>query len=285
MFFVRRRNLLGVSLPQPHSHGLLMFSESNTAALQLVRAEISNLCQTAGHSLDEFSLHCSQRELLDNALQALLSLRGTFDLLELSAARSVAQESLELLQKLPCDQIDAQARHYLETLSYGFALLGRYVDFMAGKAYDVPELLLPLVNQLRLHNGKALLNESAFFPIKMPTTIATAKPLDDLRFSGRRQRLLFQLGLLHVLTRAHAEPGLRLMRNASERLHDMSALPAADVWALTMVLCKSIPTQSPLSSGHKRLFSQTERFLSEQISAAKDMNYAAPAEGLMRGLL
>ena len=262
-----------------------MLSDSNTAALQFVRTEISTLCHNAGNALDEYSTHWSQRELLDTVLQALLSLRGTFDLLELSAARSLAQEALELLQSLPFDEADVRTRQQMETMSYGFALLARYVDFMAGKTHDVPELLLPLINQMRHHNGKAMLPDSAFFPIKLPTALATAKELDDLRFSGRRQRLLFQLGLLHVLTRAHAEPGLRLMSTASERLTDMSPPAAADVWTLTAQLVKAMPKQLPLTATHKRLFSLVERFLNEQLKAAKDSHYAAPAEALLRGLL
>ncbi len=262
-----------------------MFTESNTAALQLVRAELSSLCHNAGNALDEYSMRWSQRELLDTVLQALLSLRGTFDLLELSAARSVAQEALEILQTLPFDEPDDKARAQLESLSYCFALLARYIDFMAGKTHDVPELLIPLVNQLRTHNGKSLVAESAFFPIKLPTAIATAKDLDDLRFSGRRQRLLLQLGLLHVLTRAHADSGLRLMRKAAERLQDMSPTTAADVWHLTHQLAAAMPKQLPLTTSHKRLFSQVERFLAEQLKAAKDGLYAAPSEALLRGLL
>jgi hypothetical protein len=262
-----------------------MFSESNTAALQVVRAELTTLCHNAGTALDEYSNRWDQRELLDTVLQALLSLRGTFDLLELAAARSAAQEALEVLQALPFDQADDYARQQLESLTYCFALLSRYIDFIAGKTHDVPELLLPLINQLRAHNGKSSLNESAFFPIKMPSALATATDLDDLRFSGRRQRLLFQLGLLHVLTRAHADSGLRLMRKASERLGEMSPTLAADVWTLTSQLTQAIPNKLPLTAMHKRLFSQVERYLSEQIKAAKNNHYAQPSEVLVRGLL
>ncbi len=262
-----------------------MFSESNTAALQLVRAEVAALCQNAGYALGEYSSQWSQREHVETALQALLSLRGTFEMLELSAARTVAQEGLELLQTLPFDEPDTKALITLEHLTYGFALLGRYVDYMAGKTHDVPELLLPLINQLRVHNGKTVLSETAFFPIKIPPQLGTAKSLDDLRFSGRRQRLLFQLGLLHVLTRAHAEPGLRLMHNASVRLLEMSPPPAADVWQMMTLLTKAIPLQLPLATAHKRLFSQVERFLNEQLTAAKNNHYAAPTTPVVSGLL
>ena len=258
---------------------------SSTAALQLVRADVLDLLNKAGDGLDQFASNWQQRDGLDEVIQALLSLRGTFELLELPAARRFAQEALEAVQELSFEP-DPAALALLERLSFGCALLGRYVDYIAGKRCDLPELVLPAINGLRQARKLAALPDSAFFAVRVPAVQALAsKGFDELNLVGRRQQLLFQLGVVHVLSQPQPASGLRLIERAAQSL--AGAAPDArhkELWLLTRQYVAALSTELALIPARKRVLGYLERYLAEHLKAAGNGLRSQPPELLWREL-
>ncbi|NQD36896.1 hypothetical protein HPT27_07640 [Permianibacter sp. IMCC34836] len=258
---------------------------SSTAALQLVRSDVLDLLNKAGDGLDQFAQNWQQRDGLDDVIQSLLALRGTFELLELPAARRFAQEALEAVQDLAFEP-DAAALTLLERLSFGCALIGRYVDYIAGKTCDLPELVLPAINGLRSSRKLPLLPESAFFAVRVPAVQALSpKGFDELNLSGRRQHLMLQLGVVHVLSQAQSGPGLRLIDQACRSL--VSSAPDArhkELWLLSRQFVSALEQELVLTPARKRVLGNLERYLAEHLRAANNNLRSLPPELLWRDL-
>lgn len=258
---------------------------SSTAALQLVRNDVLDLLNKAGDGLDTFASNWQQRDGLDDVIQALLALRGTFELLELPAARRFAHEALESVQELSFEP-DPVAVALLEKLSYGCALLGRYVDYIAGKRCDLPELVLPAINGLRQVRKLPLLPDSAFFATRVPSVQAlSAKGFDELNMIGRRQQMLMQLGVVHVLCQPHATAGLRLIERAAQSL--ANAAPDGrhkELWLLTRQFVTALAGELVLTPARKRLLGSLERYLAEHLKAGGNALRSQPPELLWREL-
>ncbi len=262
-----------------------MSVHSSTAALQLVRAELLDLLNRAGDGLDHFAQHWQQREGLDEVIQCLLAVRGTCELLELPAPRRFASEALELIQELPFEP-DSQALTALERLSYGCALTARYLDYVAGKRCDLPELMLPAINALRSLRRHSLLPDSAFFPVRVPSVQALLdKGFTELNMIGRRQHLLFQLGLVHLLRQPLPQPGLTLIGRACQNL--AAAAPDArhrELWLLGRLFAQACGNGLALTAVRRRLFGLLERYLAEHLKAAATTLRSQPPEVLWREL-
>ena len=241
-----------------------------SAALQLVHGELNALLNQIGDHLDLFAKHWQQRQGLEEAINELLVVRGTLELVDMTAARHFTEEALEIVKEMPFEA-DAKALDTVGQVSYGCALLARYFDYIVSKQCDVPELLLPAINQLRQSRRQAPLLDSHFFPVRVPSVrIASSVTFKELNQTGRRQHLLFQMGLLHVVKHGKQGSGLKLCARATEIL-GKSAPDGRhkEFWYLANGVINAMAGELMLTPSRLRWLSQIERYIDKHVEAAR----------------
>lgn len=196
-------------------------------ALSLVRDQLFATIEEAESYLERFIVerHCSS--LLQRAVESIGQIRGALTLIELTGAQLLAHETLQIANDIPAGAGPEHDEH-LMSICRGLHMLRRYLEQLRSGQDEMPELLLPAINALRMAGGEPELPESYFFSVRLdqrpqitePTRLAAR----ERSAQARRMRQMYQVGLLGFLRDVNSLASLRLMARALERsaalLHD-----------------------------------------------------------------
>lgn len=196
-------------------------------ALSLVREQLFATIEEAESYLERFIVerHCSS--LLQRAVESIGQIRGALTLIELTGAELLAHETLQIANDIPAGAGSEHDEH-LMSICRGLHMLRRYLEQLRSGQDEMPELLLPAINALRMAGGEPELPESYFFSVRLdqrpqitePTRLAAR----ERSAQARRMRQMYQVGLLGFLRDVNTMASLRLMARALERsaalLHD-----------------------------------------------------------------
>ena len=237
---------------------------TGATSLSLVRDELFATIEQAELSLEQFIGERSNGNLLQQAVEGLQQIRGTLKLIELTGAEMLAQEMLDQANDIPAgagNERDDQ----LSALSSALYVLRRYLESVDAHRQEIPELLLPTINELRRAGGQPLLPESFFFSARLdqPRPPRTQAASDDVHADGRRLRHMYQVGLLGYIREQNAVASLRLMGRAMERLDSLLGEQAAArlCWIAAGAIEAIIDGQLLPRRSRKQLFSRLDREL------------------------
>ncbi|SDT99273.1 hypothetical protein [Halopseudomonas salegens] len=260
---------------------------TGATSLDLVLQELSSSLSEVEDLLQRFLEDRHNGGLLQQAIEGLQQLRGTLTLIELRGAALLVEEMIALATDIP--EHDAEQHNdALSALCDSLFELERYLEFTRSIEHELPELLLPVSNQLRsLRGGLPPLSEDFFFDLD-PQRLAR-KPWQgnesqlDAR-SMARLRQMYQVGLLTLLRDDDARAAAPLMRRALQRWMDALPQAAANLcWVTDAALEAAEQTPLAMTSERKRLFARIDRqikpFLKQDIAGA-DVD-----RGLMQHLL
>lgn len=258
---------------------------TGATSLNLVRDELFVTMEEAELSLEHFIADRHNGSLLQQAVESLKQVRGTLSLIELAGAELLAQEVLDQATDIPAGagpERDVQ----LAALSNALHVLRQYLEGMDVHRQELPELLLPAINDLRAAGGQPALPESFFFSVRIdqarPRTPPTPLDAAEQAHEGRRMRHMYQLGLLGFL-RDQSQAGLKLMARALARLDSLfSNEPRARVcWIGAAALEAQIDGQLLPRKARKQLFARIDRELKQMLAS---IQYEAP-RSLLKELL
>jgi len=197
---------------------------TGATSLGLVRSELFATIEQAEHSLELFIADRLNVSLLQQAVEYLQQIRGILKLIELAGAELLAQEILLLATDIPAgagQERDGQ----LAALGKALFVLRRYLEGLDSHRQEIPELLLPIINELRQSTGQPSLPESYFFSVRLDQPRPLRRPPDiqpgAANKDGARLRQMYQLGLLNVLREQNLSAALKLMARALGRLDDL----------------------------------------------------------------
>lgn len=195
---------------------------TGATSLGVVRNELFATIEQAEHSLELFIAERHNVSLLQQAVEYLQQIRGILKLIELTGAELLAQEALLLVTDIPAgagQERDGQ----LAALGKALFVLRRYLEGLDSRR-EIPELLLPVINELRQSTGQPSLPESYFFSVRLdqprPIRNVQIQPGEANR-DGGRLRQMYQLGLMNVLREQNLGAALKLMSRALGRLDDL----------------------------------------------------------------
>src|SRR5690606_9177557 len=136
---------------------------------------------------------------------------------------------------------------------------------------EMPELLLPPINALRLAGGQPALPESFFFSVRLdharpPVAVAVREPAARTT-EARRLRHMYQVGLLGFIREDNVSASLKLMGRAFARLDILFAdAPAGRLcWIGSAALEAQLDGQLLPRQSRKQLFSRLDRELRQLI--------------------
>ncbi|HEY1029523.1 MAG TPA: ferrous iron transporter B [Pseudomonas sp.] len=259
---------------------------SGATSLNLVRDELFVTMEEAEQSLEHFIAERHNGSLLQQAVESLQQVRGTLNLIELAGAELLAQEVLDQATDIPAgagEERDVQ----LAALSNALHVLRRYLENVDAHRQEMPELLLPAINDLRQAGAQQPLPESFFFSVRLDHArphIAT-QPLDGAAKGneGKRLRHMYQVGLLGFIRDQNPQASLKLMMRAMARLDSLFANEPRGrmCWIGAAALEAQCDGQLLPRKSRKQLFSRVDRELK---LALGNPQYEAP-RSLLKELL
>lgn len=197
---------------------------TGATSLGLVRSELFATIEQAEQSLEQFIAERHNVSLLQQAVEYLQQIRGILKLIELAGAELLAQEALLLATDIPAgagQERDGQ----LAALGKALFVLRRYLEGIDNHRQEIPELLLPIINELRQSTGQPSLPESYFFSVRLDQQRPARRNVEIqpgvANSDGGRLRQMYQLGLTNVLREQNIGAALKLMSRALGRLDDL----------------------------------------------------------------
>jgi hypothetical protein len=259
---------------------------TGVTSLSVVRDELFATIDEAELNLEHFIAERENGSLLQQAVENLHQVRGTLKLIELAGAEMLAQEVLQQATDIPVgagEERDGQ----LSALSNALHVLRRYLEIIDAHRQEVPELLLPAINELRLAGGQPALPESFFFSVRLdhprPPNNAPANAFDPLSVEVKCLRHMYQIGLLGFLREQNPAASLKLMLRAMARLDSLLANDERGrlCWIAAAALEAQVDGQLLPRKTRKMLFSRLDRELKQLLQNSR---YEAP-RNLLKELL
>lgn len=243
---------------------------SGASSLGLVRDELFATIEEAEASLEQFIVERNNGSLLQQAVDNLQQVRGTLNLIELAGAELLAQEVLDQATDIPAgvgQERDAQ----LAALSNALHVLRRYLEGLDVHRQEMPELLLPAINDLRQACKQPPLPESFFFSVRLdqarPRMVPPALDAAAKENEGRRLRQMYQVGLLGFIREQNPAGSMRLMGRAMSRLDGLFANEPRGrlCWLGAAALEAQNDGQLLPRKSRKQLFSRIDRELRQML--------------------
>ncbi|KZY33396.1 hypothetical protein A3749_01085 [Oleiphilus sp. HI0078] len=272
----------------------MALSSTSLSSIELVQPEIEATIQHAEQSLERFQENRDSGEDLQNCIDYLNQLRGIFVLVEVQGCVLLCQESVALANEVPVGANDDK-NGLLTNLSNAIFILRRYTEYFCQKKLDHPELLLPIINELRIARKTKPFPESHFFDLPSdrafdPSTIfglSSSNKLGDFEHHAKRFRHMYQVGLLDILRDRNKQIALRLISRASKGAMKLCAgEPLAQFWALVNIVADTLLEQDMSTHDlRKRLFMKVEKYLREMALVGTVVTSKSAPESLHKELI
>ncbi|MCP1625686.1 ferrous iron transporter B [Pseudomonas nitroreducens] len=259
---------------------------TGATSLSLVRDELFATMEEAEQNLEHFIAERQNGSLLQHSVDCLSQIRGTLNLIELAGAELLAQEALDLATDIPTG-VSEDRDGQLAALGNALYVLRRYLENLEAHRQEIPELLLPAINDVRQAAGQPALPESFFFSARLdlprPLRAVTAPQVEDPAREVRRLRQMYQVGLVGLIREQNLYPSLKLMGRALGKLDVLlgSAARTRLCWVGAGALESLVDAQMLPRKTRKLVFSRLDRELKQLIA---NPQYEAPRQ-LLKELL
>lgn len=258
---------------------------TKSQSFDLVKSEIEQTIRQAEASLERFQENRESGEDLQNCVDFINQLRGIFVLVELRGGTLLCQEAVSLANDVPVGANDDK-NVLLTTLNSALFILRRYVEYYHQQREDHPELLLPVINELREARKEKPYPESCFFDVDIKhrpnfcsnISVETFEGNErDFEIMARRMRLTFQVALLGVLRNHNEVVSKKLFGRAARGFVRLcGGDPMGQMWCLVATVADTMLDRAMgFSKARKRLFMRIERYSREivyvgKVAAGKD---------------
>lgn len=258
---------------------------TKSQSFDLVKSEIEQTIRQSEASLERFQENRESGEDLQNCVDFINQLRGIFVLVELRGGSLLCQEAVALANDVPVGANDDK-NVLLTALNSALFILRRYVEYYHQQREDHPELLLPVINDLREARREKPYPESCFFEIDTKHRPNFCQNLSLQPFEGderefeimaRRMRLTFQVALLGILRNRNEAVSKKLISRAAKGFVRLCpGEPMAQMWCLVATVADTMLDRAMgFTKARKRLLMRIERYSREivyvgRVAAGKD---------------
>ncbi len=268
---------------------------TKSQSFDLVKSEIEQTIKQAESSLERFQENRESGEDLQNCVDFINQLRGIFILVELRGGTLLCQEAVSMANDVPVGANDDK-NILLTTLNSALFILRRYVEYYHQQREDHPELLLPVINDLREARREKPYPESCFFDVDVKERPDFCAGLQRQVFEGdnaefevmaRRMRLTFQVALLSILRDRNDVVSKKLIARASRGLARLCQdAPMGQLWCLVSIVADTMLDRvMPFTKARKRMFMRIEKYAREVVYVGKVATAKDAPDSLVRDLV
>lgn len=268
---------------------------TKSQSFDLVKSEIEQTIRQAESSLERFQENRESGEDLQNCVDFLNQLRGIFILVELRAGTLLCQEAVSMANDVPVGANDDK-NILLTTLNSALFILRRYVEYYHQQRADHPELLLPVINDLREARKEKPYPESCFFDVDVKERPDFCAGISVPSFEGseadyeilaRRMRLTFQVALLGVLREKNEVVSKKLFGRAARGFARLcQGQPMGQMWCLVAIVADTMLDRAMgFSKARKRMFMRIEKYSREVVYVGKVATAKDAPDSLIKDLI
>ncbi|KMQ74507.1 hypothetical protein [Marinobacter subterrani] len=268
---------------------------TKSQSFDLVKSEIEQTIKQAESSLERFQENRERGEDLQNCVDFINQLRGIFILVELRGGTLLCQEAVTMANDVPVGANDDK-NILLTTLNSALFILRRYVEYYHQQREDHPELLLPVINELREARKEKPYPESCFFDVDVKEKPDFCAGLAIEPFTGdeaeyeilaRRMRLTFQVALLGMLRERNDAVNKKLIGRASRGFARLcQGAPMGQMWCLVgLVTDTMLDRAMAITKARKRMFMRIEKYAREVVYVGKVATTKDAPDSLIRDLV
>ncbi len=268
---------------------------TKSQSLDLVKSEIEQTIRQAEFSLARFQENRDSDEDLQSCLDYLNQLRGIFIVVELRGGTLLCQEAVNTANTVPVGA-NSDKNILLTTLNKALFILRRYVEFHQHQRHDHPNLLLPVINELREARNEAPLPESWHFELNLqqrPDFCSGIKlsPLaggaDEYNIMARRMRLTFQVALLGILRDRNDVVNKKLLGRAARGFARLSiGQPQGQMWCLLSTVADTMLDRAmSFTNVRKRLVMSIEPFARQLVNKGAEAAVKPVPDALLTNLV
>jgi scaffold protein FimL len=263
-------------------------------SFELVQSEIETTINQAEKNLEHFQENRESGEDLQNCIDFLNQLRGIFVLVEIQGGVMLCHEAVSLANEVPVGATDDK-NNLLTTLNNALFMLRRYVEYYQQRREDHPELLLPIINELRQAIKNKPYPDSHFFDVDMSRTVDHCQDLGvnkssevtDFDHRARRLRHMYQVALLGVIRDQNLSVSLKLLTRSALGMSKLCGnSPLSGLWCLLTVASQAmIDRQMEVTLPRKRLLMKVERYTKELVYVGKVVTSKTAPDSIIKELV
>ncbi len=268
---------------------------TKSQSFDLVKSEIEQTIKQAESSLERFQENRESGEDLQNCVDFINQLRGIFILVELRGGTLLCQEAVSMANDVPVGANDDK-NILLTTLNSALFILRRYVEYYHQQREDHPELLLPVINDLREARREKPYPESCFFEVDVkerPDFCAgvAVQPFEgensDFEVMARRMRLTFQVALLSILRERNDVVSKKLIARSARGLARLcQGAPMGQLWCLVSIVADTMLDRAMVfTKARKRMFMRIEKYAREVVYVGKVATAKDAPDSLIKDLV
>ncbi len=266
-------------------------SVNQATSFNIVREEVIESLGQAEAALERFLENRESAADMQLCIDQFSALKGVFDIIELEGAKILCEEILEVANEVPVGAGD-EKDSVLTVMGKGIFSLSRYLEFINTRQQDLPELLIPVVNELRQQRKLALIPDSHYFMVNLkqdrPAKGLSTSDETQIAEISKRYRHMYMVGLLGIMKGEHIPLCMRLMVRSMDGLEKLCGdKPVSKLWWLMAAALEGLGELAPteVADGRKRLFMQIERYIRKLSVSPNQCLDVEPPIGLVKDLL
>ena len=226
-----------------------MAERRDYVALDWVSGEIEATLGQACQALEAYVADPQDITRLRFCLTYAHQVHGTLRMVEFHGAALYARE-IELLAQALLDGELEEKTEALETMMSALLHLPSYLGRVRRARRDLPDLLLPMLNELRALRGDSLLSESALFAPQLDAALPSRQRPpklceDEFLQLVKKLRQMFQVAFVGIIRNKQLGQNLDYLARVCQRLHDLSRGKAREpLWKIALAVIEGLSDQS-----------------------------------------
>lgn len=247
--------------------------------LNSLKAIEEQLNETIAHSATCFEAFISDRtnnDHIQECQQSISQIAGIFRLLEYPGVALLADEMAKLAQAID-DPEQKTSDNMISALTHAYFVLPRYLEYISIRQKELPIMIIPYVNELRVSRRQDILPEFYFYELDIPTlgllsSDQKSSNMPLLLSSVARLRHMFQTGLVGIINDPHSKAHyLFLSRSLDRFVSLLGDHPQAEIWQLAnLVVAAFSAGKLELTLNRKRNLATIEKLMREVVTHGEE---------------
>jgi hypothetical protein len=257
----------------------------------MIKEELDNTISQSATDFEVFLANKQDLEHIASCRDRMAQVGGTFRLLQFPGAALLADEMAALIAVIADPQQKATTA-MIEALTHAYFVLPRYIEYVSIKQVELPILVIPYVNELRVSHKAALLPEYHCNSIDIPRFGMMSDPgkeaqLPTLLTTAPRLRHMYQTGLIGVLKDPNSSFHFQFMRRAISRFVSLLGNhPQAEIWKIASAVLEAfVSAKLEITLNRKRMLADIEKMLRLVVSNGEEGLNIPPSENLKKDFL
>lgn len=266
--------------------------EIDPKTLIWVKEEIEKTLEESISTLEVYLEQPDEVARMEVIADSIHKIRGALEMLEIFGAVLLTQEMEAVAEALVADKIKLKD-DAMDALMRGMLQLPAYLNQLYHGSKDIPLVLLPLLNDMRAVQEKALLTESAFFS----PNLTALKPVEvdndespatwDMRTIAKKLRPVYLSGLLGFFRDEKVSKSLRMLATVITNLEQASTQKKTEqIWWVSAGLIQALYDKGlEPSVAIKLLLGKVDREIKRLIDEGEGELNNEPPHELMKNML